>query len=145
MEIELQKITNRLNNCIQRINVEKTKTTEIGKQHEDVEVKIENKILEQVTKFTYLGKLMTEDGSCTEDIKRRCGLACAAFGGLNKMWKAKNITIKTKMKLYHALVEPVILYGSECWCLRKEDERRLLVAEMGWLKRIRGRSRREKN
>lgn len=48
------------------------------------------------------------------------------------------------MKLYHALVEPVLLYGSECWCLRKEDERRLLVAEMGWLRRIIGRSRREK-
>ena len=48
------------------------------------------------------------------------------------------------MKLYHALVEPVLLYGSECWCLRKEDERRLLVTEMSWLRRIKGRSRRER-
>ena len=31
---------------------------------------------------------------------------------------------------------PVLLYGSECWSLRKEDERRLLVAEMSWLRRI---------
>src|SRR6218665_855197 len=38
----------------------------------------------------------------------------------------------------------VLLYGSECWSLRKEDERRLLVAEMSWLRRIIGRSRREK-
>jgi hypothetical protein len=48
------------------------------------------------------------------------------------------------MKLYYTLVEPVLLYGSECWCLRKEDERRLLVAEMSWLRRIMGRSRRER-
>src|SRR6218665_1730645 len=34
--------------------------------------------------------------------------------------------------------------GSECWCLRKEDERRILVAEMSWLRRILGRSRRER-
>ena len=37
-----------------------------------------------------------------------------------------------------------MLYGSECWSLRKEDDRRLLVAEMSWLRRIIGRSRREK-
>ena len=48
------------------------------------------------------------------------------------------------MKLYYALVVPVLLYGSECWSLRKEEERRLLVAEMSWLRRIIGRSRREK-
>src|SRR6218665_2528031 len=61
-----------------------------------------------------------------------------------KMWREKSISIATKMKLYYALVVPVLLYGSECWSLRKEDERRLLVAEMSWLRRIIGRSRREK-
>src|SRR6218665_2163026 len=75
---------------------------------------------------------------------RRIGLACAAFGGLGKMWREKSISIATKMKLYYALVVPVLLYGSECWSLRKEDERILLVAEMSWLRRIIGRSRREK-
>ena len=127
-----------------RINVEKTKTMTIGKQHEEIKVKIGDTTLEQVTKFVYLGGVITEDGSCTEDIRRRCGLACAAFGRLNKMWRTKSISIGTKMKLYHALVEPVLLYGSECWCLRKEDERRLMVTEMSWLRRIKGRSRRER-
>src|SRR6218665_900689 len=47
------------------------------------------------------------------------------------------------MKLYYALRVQVLLYGSEFWCLRKEDERRLLVAEMSWLRRIIGRSSRE--
>src|SRR6218665_3992460 len=79
-----------------------------------------------------------------EDVKRRIGLACVAFGGLGKMWREKSISIATKMKLYYALVVPVLLYGSECWNLSKEDERRLLVADMSWLSRIIGRSRREK-
>src|SRR6218665_31123 len=48
------------------------------------------------------------------------------------------------MKLYWTLVLQVLLYGSEGWTLMKEDERRLLVAEMAWLRRILGRSRREK-
>jgi len=66
------------------------------------------------------------------------------FGRLSKMWKTDSISTRTKMKLYGALVMPVLLYGSECWCLRREDERRLLVAEMSWLRRILGRSRRER-
>src|SRR6218665_2699607 len=60
------------------------------------------------------------------------------------MWKARSISLKIKMKLYWALVLPVLMYGSECWTLRKEDETRLLVPEMAWLRRIRGRSRRER-
>src|SRR6218665_2209584 len=54
------------------------------------------------------------------------------------------VTPLFRSKLYYALVVPVLLYGSECWSLRKEDEGRLLVAEMSWLRRIIGRSRREK-
>jgi hypothetical protein len=60
------------------------------------------------------------------------------FGKLSKMWKT------TKVKLYGALVVPVLLYGSECWCLRRGDESRLLVAEMDWLCGILGRSRRDR-
>src|SRR6218665_1412303 len=61
------------------------------------------------------------------------------------MRREKSISIATKMELYYALVVPaVLLNGSECWSLRKEDERRLLVEEISWLRRIIGRSRREK-
>jgi len=78
---------------------------------------------------------------CTEDI-RRIGLACAAFGKLDKNVEDKKL--KTKMKLYTVLCAGASsMYGSEYWTLRKEDEKILLVAEMEWLRRIRGRSRRE--
>ena len=56
-------------------------------------------MLEQVTRFVYLGELIAEDGLCEEDVKRRIGLACAALGGLGKMWREKSISIATKMKL----------------------------------------------
>ena len=42
----------------------------------------------------------------------------------------KNISNTTKVKLYETFVVLVVLYGSECWCLKKENEHRILVAEM---------------
>ena len=60
------------------------------------------------------------------------------FGTMNKIWRSNNITTATKMKLYGTFVIPVVMYEPECWYLRKEDERRILVAEMNWLQRILG-------
>jgi len=40
--------------------------------------------------------------------------------------------------VYQVLVMPVLLYGAECWTMRKEDERRLLTMEMSCLRRMLG-------
>src|SRR6218665_939099 len=104
-----------------RINTGKTKTMTIGKQHEDIQIKLGGEVLEQVTKFVYLGGSLTEDERCTEVIRRRIGLACAAFWKLDKMWMAKSISLKTKVKLYWTLVLPVLMYLSECWTLRNRN------------------------
>src|SRR6218665_1189086 len=67
------------------------------------------------------------------------------FGKMNKIWRSNNIiTTTTKVKLYGTFVIQVIMYGSECWCLRKEDERKILAAEMSWLRIILGRFRRDR-
>ena len=79
---------------------------------------------------------MTEDGTCKADIKRRLALTSAAFGKLQKLWKSASIKRATKIQLYETLVKPVALYGSECLTLKKEDELKILVAEMNWLRQI---------
>ena len=72
-----------------------------------------------------------------KDAQRHCvGLASAICGKLSSMWKMTSIITKRKRKLYRTFVTTVLMYGSECWCLRKEDERRILVAEMSCLRRI---------
>src|SRR6218665_2325668 len=85
----------------------------------------------------YLGGLITEDGRCEEDVKRRIGLACAALGELGKNVERKEHLRRNQNETLLRPGSAVLLYGSECWSLRKEDERRLLVAEMSWLRRIR--------
>ena len=64
------------------------------------------------------------------------GLASTMAGKFNKIRKAKDVSNTTKVRSYETLVVPVLLYGSECWCLRKEDERKILTAEMTWLRKI---------
>jgi len=93
-EVALQELTDRLYGSSRRMGLRiktgKTKTmTIIGEQHEDIQIKLGGEVLERVTKFVYLGGTLTEDRRCTEDIRRRIGLACSAFGKHDKMWSTK--------------------------------------------------------
>jgi len=40
--------------------------------------------------------------------------------------------------MYETMIQPIFLYGSECWTMRKQDEKRILAAKMSWLRRIAG-------
>lgn len=71
--------------------------------------------LEEVDQFTYLGSVIVVDGGTGEDMKTRIGKARATFNILNKIWKSKNISMKTKLKIFNSNVEIVLLYGSETW------------------------------
>uniref|UniRef100_H3AY06 Reverse transcriptase domain-containing protein n=1 Tax=Latimeria chalumnae TaxID=7897 RepID=H3AY06_LATCH len=115
-----------------------TKTTKV--MSFDVHITVGGDAVEQVEKFVYLGGLVSENGSCEEDIKR-IGLASAAFGRLSRIWMAKDILVKTKVRVYEVMVIPILLYGSECWSMRKVDEQKILTAEMSWLRGILGVSR----
>src|SRR5688572_9418412 len=145
---QLQELTTRVHESSKRfglkINGKKTKTMTIGKEKEKINITLEGEELEQVAEFVYLGGVITEDAESTRDIRKRIGLASAMFGKLRKLWRSCNISTRTKTKLYETLVIPVLIYGAETWCMKKEDERRLLVAEMGWLRGLLNRSRREK-
>ena len=61
---------------------------------------------------------------------------CHIFGRLNKIWRGKHVTIETKINLHETFVISVLLYGAECWTVRKVDEQRILTAEMGWLRKL---------
>jgi len=110
----------------------------VGKTDTKLNIWLDSGRLEKVKEFTYRGSLMADNGKCINDIKKRVGLASAVIGQLYKIWKSKEIAIKTKVMVYQVLVMPVLLYGAECWTMRKEDERRLLTMEMSCLRRMLG-------
>ena len=69
-----------------------------------------------VDEFPYLGSLIAASGRMDGDVDRRIAQASRAFGALRKaVFMDKDLTLKTKRKIYQACVLPVLLYGAECW------------------------------
>ena len=78
-------------------------------------INIGDQTLEEVIKFTYLGSVIAVNGGTEEDVKSRIGKARTTFNILNNIWKTKNISLNTKLKIFNSNVKSVLLYGSETW------------------------------
>ena len=71
----------------------------------------------EVDILCYLGSIVTNSGRSEKDIKTRIGKANAVFGRLNNVWKNKRLCIRTKIRLYEALVLWTLRYGAETWSM----------------------------
>src|SRR5688572_8183106 len=123
------------------INPEKTKIMRIGKWQEADGIKIDNKTIDVVDDFCYLGITLTADSSCDKEIRIRIGKANAAFGRLEKVrlekvWKSNGCSVKIKIRLYETIVLSTLLYGAETWPLTVANRKKLEVAHHRWQRRI---------
>jgi hypothetical protein len=101
----------------------------IGKEDTKLNIFLDNEKLDKVEEFTYLGSVFTEDRKCIADTKKRIGKTASVIGRLNKIRRSSDIALTTKMMVYQTLVLPVLLYGLECWVMKK-DERKVLDDKM---------------
>ena len=97
---------------------------------------INNKALDYVDKFTYLGSILSLHGGSEEDIMSRLGKARSAFFRLLLLWKSNNYSSETKLRLYQNNVLSVLQYGSECWRMTERDSSRLATFHTTYLRRI---------
>ena len=82
---------------------------------------------------------MTCDGRFSQDIERRRAAATRSFGMLRpRLWGRRDVSLKVKMKVFNAVVLPVLLYGATAWALTRTEEKRLDAFEMGMLRSITG-------
>jgi hypothetical protein len=84
-------------------------------------VYLNGQALPVVDKFTYLGCVITPDGQCLDDIKRRITRAAATFQGLQRVWSSNKISMAIKGRVYESCVRSTLLYGCESWTLRTKD------------------------
>ena len=77
--------------------------------------------------------IVTADGDCSHEIKRRLLLGRKVMTNLDSMLNSRDITLPTKFHLVKAVVFPVVMYGCECWTVKKlsTDELTLLNCGVG--------------
>jgi hypothetical protein len=114
MEIKLVKLLREAEDARLKINVNLTKEMRINSDIEH-SLSINGKDIEQVESFLYLGSVVTEDGGAKEDARNRIRKANGAFVQLYLVWKNRNISRKTKLRLFNSNVKSVLLYGCETW------------------------------
>ena len=102
------------------INIGKSQVQVISKDNTKINIKIDDKVLEQVDSFIYLGGVITNMASSEGDIKGRIGLAMSIMQKLNSIWKSSEITTLTKLEIYRFLVLSIATYGCETWTLKKK-------------------------
>ena len=76
--------------------------------------------METVSDFIFLGSKITTDGDCSHEIKRRLLLGRKVMSNLDSIFKSRNITLPTEVRLVRAMVFPVVMYGCESWTVKAE-------------------------
>ena len=65
--------------------------------------------------------LITADGDCSHEIKRCLLLGRKVMANLDSIFKSRDITLPTKVRLVKAMVFPVVMYGCESWTVKKAE------------------------
>ena len=110
------------------ISAEKTKIMTNNTNGFTSAIKIQDKPLEEVNSFKYLGSIISDEGS-KHEIVARIAQTTAAIGKLQTLWKDKNISLRHKIHLMRTLALSIFLYACETWTLTAELQRRILSTE----------------
>ena len=96
---------------------------------------IDGETMETVTDFIFLGSKIT-DGDCSYEIKRRLLLGRKVMTNLDSIFKSRDITLPTKIRLVKAMVFPVVMCGCESWTVKKAERRRIDAFEVWCWRRL---------
>ena len=83
--------------------------------------KLDGEEVETVSDFIFLGFKITADGDCSHEIKIRLLLGRKVMTNLDSMFKSRDITLPTKVRLVNAMVFPVVMHGCESWTVKKAE------------------------
>jgi hypothetical protein len=106
-------------------------------------INIDNKSFERVEEFKYLGATLTNRHSIHEEIKSRLKSGNACYHSVQNLLSSRLLSKNTKIRVYRAIILPVVLYRCETWSLTLREEQRLRVFENRVLRRKFGPTRDE--
>ena len=97
---------------------------------------IDGETVETVSDFIFGGSRITVDGECSHEIKRRLLLGRKVMTNLDSIFKSRDITLPTKVRLVKAMVFPLVMYGCESWTVKKAECRRIDAFELWYWRRL---------
>ena len=86
---------------------------------------IDGETVETVSDFIFLGSKITADGDCSHEIKRHLLLGRKVITNLDSIFKSRDITLPTKIRLVKAMIFPVVVYGYESQTVKKAERGRI--------------------
>ena len=92
--------------------------------------------VETVSDLIFWGSKVIADGDCSHEIKRRLLLGRKALINLDSIFKSRDITLPTKVRLVKAMVCPVVMYGCGSWTVKKGECRRIDAFELWCWRRL---------
>ena len=101
-----------------KLNIQKTKIMASGPI---TSWEIDGETVGTVSDFIFLGSKITADGDCSHEIKRCLLLERKVMTNLDSIFKSRDITLPTKVRLVKAMVFPVVMYGCESWTVKKAE------------------------
>jgi len=106
------------------MNVEKAKVMRILRQLFAVKIMIDQKQLENMESFKYLGSILTNDGRCNCEMKCRIAMAKAAFNKKRALFTS-TMDLELRKKLVKCYIWSMALYGAETWMFWALDQKHL--------------------
>ena len=97
---------------------------------------IDGETVETVSDFTLGGFKITADGNCSHDVKRCLLLGRKVTTNLDNIFKTRDITLPTKVRLVKAMVFPVTMYGCESWTMKTAKRQRTDAFILWWWRRL---------
>ena len=90
----------------------------------------------QCQNLLFLGSKITADGDCSHEIKRCLLLGRKVMTNLDSIFKSRDITLPTKVRLVKAMVFPVVMYECESWTVKKAEHQRIDAFEVWCWRRL---------
>ena len=101
-----------------KVNIQKTKIMASGPI---TSWEIDGKTVVTVADFIFWGSKITADGDCSHEIKRRLLLGRKVMTNLDSIFKNRDITLPTEVRLVTDMVFPVAMYGCESWTVKTAE------------------------
>ena len=116
-----------------KLNIQKTKIMASGPI---TSWQIDGETVETAADYILGGSKITADGDCSHEIKRCLLLGRKLMTNLDSIFKSRDITLPTKVRLVKAMVFPVVMYGCESWTVKKAESQRIDAFELWCWRRL---------